>query len=307
MDKLEECKKKLLAILEDEFKDSNESKIMKSLIDVAGDLFIQKGRVANIGEIREWKGKKYIKVAPNKWRPKYDSVSRGAKQSVAIVRKRIQNAQSFEELAQILKENKERFSDENGKPIEIAKEVLKEARKAKKTIKNKESDKTVVDDSSNKARLEGNKIKRNGKTVDKNDPHYKTAVKEAFVEEYKDDINEYKTSKNLKDKNPTNGNFLKRFKAAVEKLKADIKEFSEKIGEEYSFVRKLFSHKKQTKMYDFIDGEEVETFDPDEIYEEALSSFSNEALLEEFSKMSNAEKQKRTVLKLLNKRGLKAA
>ena len=31
MDKLEECKKKLLAILEDEFKDSNESKIMKSL------------------------------------------------------------------------------------------------------------------------------------------------------------------------------------------------------------------------------------------------------------------------------------
>ena len=70
---LEECKKKLLAILEDEFKDSNESKIMKSLIDVAGDLFIQKGRAANIGEIREWKGKKNIKVAPNKWRPKYDS------------------------------------------------------------------------------------------------------------------------------------------------------------------------------------------------------------------------------------------
>lgn len=246
MKDLEFYKKELMKILRSQEEDSD---FKKSLISFGGDLIIEKGRAANIGEIREWKGKKYIKVASGKWKPKYDTVSRGAKQSIAITKKRIQNAKTIEELAQILKENKDRFSDENGNPIEIAKEILTEAKNARKTIsKIGNTEKTFTNESGNKARLEGNKIRRNGKTVDKKDPQYKTALKEAFTQEYKEDIKEYKESKQAKEEKPESKTLVEKFNKAIEKLEDDMIIFSDKIDEAISFVKKLFLQKKKKRL-----------------------------------------------------------
>lgn len=76
-----------------------------------------------VGTIREWKGKKYIKIAPGKWRPKYDSNSRGAKMSIAALKKKADKCTSSEELLQLVLENRERFSDENGRPLPFVKEL----------------------------------------------------------------------------------------------------------------------------------------------------------------------------------------
>ena len=76
-----------------------------------------------VGTIREWKGKKYIKIAPGKWRPKYDSNSRGAKMSIAALKKKADKCTSSEELLQLILENRERFSDENGRPLPFVKEL----------------------------------------------------------------------------------------------------------------------------------------------------------------------------------------
>ena len=123
MKTLKEFKKEILAILKEKFNDLENTKIMKSLLDVAGDLLIQKGRAANIGEVREWKGQKFKKIAPNKWRPIYDSNTRGAKQSIKILAKKVANAKSENEVLQIVTENKDRFIDKNGKKLEIVEEL----------------------------------------------------------------------------------------------------------------------------------------------------------------------------------------
>lgn len=76
-----------------------------------------------VGTIREWKGKKYIKIAPNKWRPKYDGESRGAKMSIAALKKKADKCASSQELLQLILENRDRFSDENGRPLPFVKEL----------------------------------------------------------------------------------------------------------------------------------------------------------------------------------------
>lgn len=76
-----------------------------------------------VGTIREWKGKKYIKVAPGKWRPKYDGNTRGAKLSIAALKRKADKCGSSEELLQLILENRDRFSDENGRPLPFVKEL----------------------------------------------------------------------------------------------------------------------------------------------------------------------------------------
>lgn len=107
-----------------------------------------------VGTIREWKGKKYIKIAPGKWRPKYDSNSRGAKMSIAALKRKADKCTSSEELLQLILENRERFSDDNGRPLPFVKELsdyvsgkndaLESGKKAKKAPKAKKSKKTVA-------------------------------------------------------------------------------------------------------------------------------------------------------------------
>lgn len=89
-------KKELLKVLEAKENHNNnvvskaiedyDNSMSKTLREVFG---IEKGRLANIGEVREWKGKKYRKIAPGKWRPIYESETRGAKQSIRILKSKI--------------------------------------------------------------------------------------------------------------------------------------------------------------------------------------------------------------------------
>lgn len=76
-----------------------------------------------VGTVREWKGKKYIKVAPKKWRPKYDSNSRGAKLSIAAIKRKADKCTNSEELLQLILENRDRFSDDKGRPLPFVKEL----------------------------------------------------------------------------------------------------------------------------------------------------------------------------------------
>ena len=136
-------KKKIMAILEKQTDDAP-AEINKSLeqIDYIYSQMnpgtfseIEKSRGYGIGTIREWKGRKYKKIAPNKWRLVYESNSRGAKQSIAYLKKAVMNAKSTDELLQIVMENVNRFQDANGKTLDIVSE-LQEAVKSAKTALN---------------------------------------------------------------------------------------------------------------------------------------------------------------------------
>ena len=76
-----------------------------------------------IGTIRTWKGKKFIKIAPNKWKPKYDGESRGAKMAIAALKKKAANCTDSKQLMQLVLENRSRFSDESGRPLPFVQEL----------------------------------------------------------------------------------------------------------------------------------------------------------------------------------------
>ena len=118
-DKLDYFKRKILERLmglEEDRKD-----LKKSLLQA--ESFAKGGKGLPIGTIREWKGKKYIKIAPGKWRPKYESNSRGAKLSIAALKRKAENCMSSEELLDLVLENRDRFSDKNGRPLPFVKEL----------------------------------------------------------------------------------------------------------------------------------------------------------------------------------------
>jgi len=121
--KLDFYKKQLLAILDKKEKEEKKD-INKSLE------FIEKGNGLPPGTKKEWpagSGKWYVKTGQGKWIRTYNnSSSRGAKQSIAYMRKRIQNAESLEDLLNFVQENKDKFTDENGKPIDIVKDLMKD-------------------------------------------------------------------------------------------------------------------------------------------------------------------------------------
>ena len=119
MSKLEYFKKKVLSILNSQEKAGAQDfkKSFAYIVDV-----VAKGNFP-VGTIREWKGKKYIKVAPGKWRPKYDSNSRGAKLSIAALKRKAENCKTSQELLQLVLENRDRFSDKDGKPLAFVKEL----------------------------------------------------------------------------------------------------------------------------------------------------------------------------------------
>ena len=138
-------KKKIMAILEKQTDDAP-AEINKSLeqIDYIYSQMnpstfseIEKSRGYGIGTVREWKGRKYKKIAPNKWRLVYESNSRGAKQSIAYLKKAVMNAKSTDELLQIVMENVNRFQDANGKTLDIVSELQEAVRSAKTALNGK--------------------------------------------------------------------------------------------------------------------------------------------------------------------------
>ena len=131
---LEYFKNELIKILE-----ASENKISKAIEDYdksiaktfKDEFGIEKAGYG-IGTVRVWKGQKFRKIAPGKWRRIYDSNTRGASQSIAILTKKIQNAQSIDELLQLVMENTNRFMDADGKLLPIV-EKLQSAVKESKT------------------------------------------------------------------------------------------------------------------------------------------------------------------------------
>lgn len=145
-EKLEYFKKKILAHLDDlEQKKNAEKKELKKSLIAFEMTSIEKAGYP-VGTIREWKGKKYIKVAPGKWKPKYDSHSRGAKMAIAALKKKIDACTDSEELMQIILENRDRFSDENGRPLPFVKELSDYISGRNDTIESEKNEKKATDE-----------------------------------------------------------------------------------------------------------------------------------------------------------------
>ncbi|UTY27633.1 PBECR2 nuclease fold domain-containing protein [Treponema putidum] len=114
-------KAKILKHLEELEREKN-SEMKKTFSELTG-LLIKGGKDLPVGTIREWKGKKFIKVAPGKWKPKYDSETRGARMSIAAIKRKADSCEDAHSLMVLIFENKDRFSDENGAPLACVKEL----------------------------------------------------------------------------------------------------------------------------------------------------------------------------------------
>ena len=118
-DKFRYFQKKIIEhIAELEGEESNE--VNKSLFYMVDAIVKSKFPV---GTIREWKGKKYIKIAPGKWRAKYESNSRSAKLAVAALKRKAEQCKTSQELLQLVLENRDRFSDKDGRPLPFVQEL----------------------------------------------------------------------------------------------------------------------------------------------------------------------------------------
>jgi len=138
-------KSKLLAILD--AKEKNEKTVTKAL--EFNDYFqqmnatmgsIEKGASLPIGTKKEWpngSGKWYIKTGTGWIRTYNNSDSRGAKMSIALTKKKIQNAKSLEELLAIVEQNKDKFTDDNGKRLPIVSELMAEVHTKQQGLKGK--------------------------------------------------------------------------------------------------------------------------------------------------------------------------
>ncbi len=114
-------KAKILKHLE-ELEKKEGAELKKTFSELTG-LLIKGGKGLPVGTIREWKGKKFIKVAPGKWKPKYDSETRGARMSIAAIKRKADSCEDAHSLMSLIFENKDRFSDENGAPLACVKEL----------------------------------------------------------------------------------------------------------------------------------------------------------------------------------------
>ncbi|QKS91957.1 hypothetical protein [Treponema phagedenis] len=115
-------KKKILdylASLEKKEKAAIEKAFSKMLMLAKG------GKGLPVGTVRDWKGKKFIKTAPGKWKPKYESHSRGAKLAISALKKKIAACDTAKDMMNVMLENRDRFSDKNGNPLPFVQELSK--------------------------------------------------------------------------------------------------------------------------------------------------------------------------------------
>ena len=122
MKDLEYFKKELIKILDK--KEREEKTEIKKSLAFTMDMLIEKSSGGYpIGTIREWKGKKYQKIAPGKWRRKYSNEEKGIRMSIAALKKAIDKCSTSQELLNLVLQNRDRFADDNGRPLPIVKEL----------------------------------------------------------------------------------------------------------------------------------------------------------------------------------------
>ena len=208
--RFEEFQKRILAHLDSLEKDKAELK--KSLIAFEATC-VQKAGYP-VGTIREWKGRKYIKVAPNKWRPKYDSQSRGAKMAIALLKKKASSCTDSRELLQLILENRERFSDAQGRPLPFVKELSDYV--------------SALND-----KLEGGKAepKTDYKALQEEFKEEIASGKRNNTKELKEDVDEWK---NLIASGGYKGEHLDHLKEIVKIGEAELKRRNDEVGENQS-------------------------------------------------------------------------
>ena len=209
-------KKELLAQLEKQ--EAKEKHAIKKAI-LKAELLQKAG--FGVGTVREWRGKKYKKVAQGKWRRIYDSETRGAKMSIARLKKQVENANSIDELFDIVMNNTHRFSDANGKPLAIVKE-LKAAVDEKKSRLNagKPSTKEQIDNwkKQNKkkgvaARLRDEFTENTNKYLDHSFKNNATGIEAKFSKESQKEL------KSRTDNTKSNGFTLKEHFEVANQIK----------------------------------------------------------------------------------------
>lgn len=122
MKDLEYFKKELIKILDK--KEREEKTEIKKSLAFTMDMLIEKSSSGYpIGTIREWKGKKYQKIAPGKWRRKYSNEEKGIRMSIAALKKAIDKCSTSQELLNLVLQNRDRFADDNGRPLPIVNEL----------------------------------------------------------------------------------------------------------------------------------------------------------------------------------------
>ena len=139
--KLEYFKSELLKILDKKEKEESGEEVSKAFIvqelykSMTDPLYMTKGgKVGVVGEIRTWNGKKYKKMPNKKWVRIYDTHDKHTEISIARLKGKVRKAQSVDELFEIVMNNTHRFSDENGKPLDIVLELKKEVDAKKKAL-----------------------------------------------------------------------------------------------------------------------------------------------------------------------------
>ena len=139
--KLEYFKSELLKILDKKEKEESGEEVSKAFIvqelykSMTDPLYMAKGgKVGVVGEIRTWNGKKYKKMPNKKWVRIYDTHDKHTEISIARLKGKVRKAQSVDELFEIVMNNTHRFSDENGKPLDIVLELKKEVDAKKKAL-----------------------------------------------------------------------------------------------------------------------------------------------------------------------------
>ncbi|MGF7108247.1 hypothetical protein [Treponema pedis] len=103
--------------------EAEESGELKKTFSELKGLLLKGGKGLPVGTVREWKGKKFIKVGPGKWKPKYESETRGAKLAISALKKKIELCEDEREMMALVLENRDRFSDKNGYPLPFVQQL----------------------------------------------------------------------------------------------------------------------------------------------------------------------------------------
>ena len=72
-----------------------------------------------IGTVRVWKGKKYKKIAPDKWVRVFDKEGRGTNIAIGKLIAKVNKIDNVEDLMAFVMANKQRFVDENGVDLPV--------------------------------------------------------------------------------------------------------------------------------------------------------------------------------------------
>ena len=178
MNKLEQLKREVIEILKKQDKkvqkkDVNED-ISKSLLFTSQEI-IQKAAYP-VGTVREWKGKKFKKIAPGQWKRMYEGTGRGTNIAVGKLIAQVKRIDNVEDLMKFCMLHKQRFANTD---------VLEKIRQAVDEHKNNLSDGKTEENKGKQGKISPksetiNSIGKKKKEISEGiDDYYKKMLKDA--------------------------------------------------------------------------------------------------------------------------------